>query len=42
MLATYASLATVDVQPALPATQVATFEYDKLDTILTAALVVNF
>jgi len=32
----------VDVQPAFPATQVAQFEYDKLDTILTATLVVNF
>ena len=32
----------VDVQPVLPATQVAQFEYDKLDTILTATLVVNF
>jgi len=32
----------LDVQPVLPATQVAQFEYDKLDTILTATLVVNF
>jgi putative salt-induced outer membrane protein len=32
----------VDVPPTLPATQAASFEYDKLDTILTAALVVNF
>lgn len=32
----------VDVQPVLPATQVAQFEYDKLDTILIAALVINF
>lgn len=32
----------VDVQPVLPATQVAQFEYDKLDTMLTAALVINF
>jgi putative salt-induced outer membrane protein YdiY len=32
----------VDVPPVLPATQPAQFEYDKLDTILTATLVVNF
>ena len=32
----------VDVQPVAPATQVAQFEFDRLDTILTAALVVNF
>jgi putative salt-induced outer membrane protein YdiY len=32
----------VDVQPVAPATAAAQFEFDKLDTILTAALVVNF
>jgi hypothetical protein len=32
----------VDVQPVAPATAVAQFEFDKLDTILTAALVINF
>jgi len=31
-----------DVQPVFPATQAAQFEYDKLDTIFTATLVVNF
>jgi hypothetical protein len=32
----------VDVQPVAPATAAAPFEFDKLDTILTAALVINF
>jgi putative salt-induced outer membrane protein YdiY len=32
----------VDVPPVAPATAPAQFEFDKLDTILTAALVVNF